>query len=83
MFHVDFFNGQEDGVLQNIIDNCPKDGYNSPCNCAEDFLTENSTPSGAISDDDVKRCIVDEPTDVIVGALSRGTYQGSDIITKC
>eukprot|EP00551_Chaetoceros_affinis_P012975 CAMPEP_0203676152 /NCGR_PEP_ID=MMETSP0090-20130426/23578_1 /ASSEMBLY_ACC=CAM_ASM_001088 /TAXON_ID=426623 /ORGANISM="Chaetoceros affinis, Strain CCMP159" /LENGTH=234 /DNA_ID=CAMNT_0050542597 /DNA_START=204 /DNA_END=908 /DNA_ORIENTATION=- len=79
-------NGWQDGVLQNIIDNCPvirdgEAGYNPPCNCAEEFLTENSNPSGAVCDNDVKRYIVNEPTDVVT-TLPRGTCNGPSVITK-
>jgi len=86
VFHVDFMNGWQDGVLQNIIDNCPvirdgEAGYNPPCNCAEEFLTENENPSGLVCDNDVRRYIVNEATDV-VNSLPRGTCQLSNVITK-
>ena len=38
VFHVDFFNGWQEGKLQEIIDNCEVDdsddfGHNPPCGC--------------------------------------------------
>jgi len=48
VFHADFMNGWEQGVLENIVDNCqPVPGtqpgdFNPPCNC-DSFLTRKST----------------------------------------
>lgn len=47
IFHADFINGWDEGVLEDIIENCDPvpgsafDGYNPPCNC-EQFLTKKS-----------------------------------------
>lgn len=80
VFHVDFMNGWKEGVLQDIIDNCPSqaavsDEYNPPCGCDE-FLTENTNVAeGAVCDSDVRTYVMDEATDV-VNALPRGSCNG-------
>ena len=87
VFHVDFMNGWKVGTLQQIIDGCPVEGdlnsgYNPPCGCTEQFLTENDqiaqTP---VCDNDVKNYIINEPTDV-VSVLPRGTCAGPSVIDK-
>ena len=74
LFHVDFLNGWEDGKLAEIIQNCEiephEPSYNPPCNCAEQFLTENTNAPGTVCDSDVRTYIRDEATDV-VSALPR------------
>jgi len=85
VFHVDFMNGWQEGVLQKVIDECPiegdeSDGYNPPCEC--DFmLTKNENNVGAVCDSDTKAFIIDEATDV-VSNLPRGSCQGPEIISK-
>lgn len=74
-FHVDFFNGWQPGVLQNVIDNCaPQEQemgeFNPPCDCtpetADDTQTYTNTPltinenvAEQVCDADVKRLIAD------------------------
>lgn len=92
VFHVDFFNGWQEGKLQQIIDNCPLDngdnyGYNPPCQCTpndEDgtnFLTENTQVAQPVCDVDVRELIIDEATDV-TNQLPTGTCQGQPLIPK-
>jgi len=92
-FHVDFFNGWQEGKLQEIIDGCPfSEGqeigeYNPPCNCAPheestiNFLTENENVPKAVCDDDVRRLIIDEVTDVTT-TLPMDACQGPPLIEK-
>ena len=75
VFHVDFFNGWEVGVLDNIINTCQPSGdtpndYNPPCDCDGD-LTPNPNPAGVACDSAVRTHIIDEATDV-VNQLPRG-----------
>ena len=83
-FHVDFMNGWQEGKLQEIIDNCQVIGdgssYNPPCNC-DQFLTENVDVGGQVCDSDVRKLIINEPTDVVT-SLPRGTCQGPPLIEK-
>jgi hypothetical protein len=86
VFHVDFMNGWKEGKLQNIINNCTNEGngnerYNPPCNCDEDFLTPNDNEVDAVCDNDVRKYILDEATDV-VNQLPRGTCKNTDVIPK-
>ena len=92
VFHVDFFNGWQEGKLQQIIDNCDLDdgddyGYNPPCACtpeSEDgssFLTENTQVAEPVCDADVQRLIIDEATDV-TKTLPLGTCEGPDLIPR-
>lgn len=80
-FHVDFMNGWKEGKLQEIINGCPIIGdeatYNPPCNC-DAFLTNNFQLSGPVCDEDVRKLILDEATDV-VDMLPRGGCQGKII----
>mmetsp|Transcript_7869 Transcript_7869/g.12305 ORF Transcript_7869/g.12305 Transcript_7869/m.12305 type:complete len:758 (+) Transcript_7869:75-2348(+) len=72
VYHVDFFNGWQEGKLQDIIENCPAqesdDTRNPPCSCVAgfdgtDFLTANQQAAGTICDADVRRLILDEAID--------------------
>lgn len=79
LWHVDFMNGWEEGKLQDIIDNCPilESGlgdYNPPCGCDE-FLTVNDAATGTLCESDVRRLIIDEPTENMT-SLPRGTCLG-------
>ena len=85
IFHVDFMNGWQEGLLQRIIDECPIEGdgnagYNPPCNC-DQFLTPNDDVGTTVCDNDVRRFIVNEPTDIL-STLPRGTCSGVDVIAK-
>ncbi len=86
-FHVDFMNGWENGKLEEIIAGCKvtgdaDSGYNPPCDC-DDFLTPNPHEEDVtpVCDNDVRKYIVDEPIDVVVNSLPRGTCNG-DLIAK-
>mmetsp|Transcript_19830 Transcript_19830/g.39516 ORF Transcript_19830/g.39516 Transcript_19830/m.39516 type:complete len:469 (+) Transcript_19830:344-1750(+) len=86
VFHVDFFNGWEEGKLQEIIDDCEptggaEDGFHPPCACKK-LLTCNGDASGTVCDADARRLVVDEATDEIVGGLPRGSCRGSDPVPK-
>lgn len=84
VFHVDFFNGWQEGKLKDIIDNCPVEdgdhGYNPPCNC-DQFLTPNTNVRGQVCDSDIRNYIVDEATDVVT-QLPRGTCAGPPLKAK-
>ena len=89
-FHVDFFNGWQEGKLQEIIDNCPVQrhdfgDYNPPCGCTpedgEDRFVTEQRASDVVCDSDVRRLIIDEAIDV-TNSLPRGTCQGSPLIQK-
>lgn len=88
VFHADFMNGWDEGVLENIVNNCPAlpnsgDPYNPPCNC-DQFLTKkenllsfteegrNDAEAAKICPIDVKSHIVDEEINFSVGGLPRG-----------
>ena len=86
-FHFDFFNGWQEGKLQEIIDTCdplpgedPTD-YNPPCHC-DHLLTETANPSGEMCEIDVKELILDEPTDNLASSLPRGTCNGPSLVAK-
>ena len=74
IYHVDFFNGWEEGKLQDIIDECEgpdsDDPRNPPCSCTpnldedSDFLTANEELTGFVCDADVRRLIIDEANDI-------------------
>ena len=92
VFHVDFFNGWQEGKLQEIIDNCPLDnsqdyGYNPPCHCTPDgevesnFITVNTQIAGPVCDVDVRELIIDEVIDV-TSQLPTGECQGSPLIPR-
>jgi len=87
VFHADFMNGWEEGVLEDIVENCnplpgeDPDDYNPECTC-DQFLTEKSTlleddPGDAeaakICPIDVRAHIVDEEINFGVGGLPRGS----------
>jgi len=93
-FHVDFFNGWQEGKLQEIINGClpypdqEVGEYNPPCDCTPgeesvhpNFLTENENVAEPACDNDVRRLIINEITDV-TGSLPSGTCQGAPLITK-
>mmetsp|Transcript_13683 Transcript_13683/g.19919 ORF Transcript_13683/g.19919 Transcript_13683/m.19919 type:complete len:512 (-) Transcript_13683:65-1600(-) len=83
-WHVDFMNGWRPNKLQEIINDCApsgEPGYNPPCDCNEQFLTENTQASEVVCDNDVKRFIVNEET-AVVSTLPRGTCQGAPLILK-
>ncbi len=83
-FHVDFMNGWKEGKLQQILDECAPSGemgYNPPCDCTH-LLTETEDPSPMVCDDDVKRYIIDEEADIVIGDLPRGTCQGMNLTEK-
>jgi len=86
VFHVDFFNAWKEGKLQEIIDNCEVDdsgdfGYNPPCACTPDsedgsnFVTINRQVASPVCDSDVRRLIIDEPTDM-TSTLPSGSCTG-------
>jgi len=92
VFHADFFNGWQEGKLQEIMDNCQLDdsddfGYNPPCACTPDdqfdsrFLTENNRVASAVCDVDVRELIIDEATDV-TNTLPMGSCQGPPLKPK-
>ena len=91
VWHVDFFNGWQEGKLQDIIDNCELDssedfGYNPPCACTPDsdesnFLTAVEDVAGPVCDVDVRELIIDEATDV-VNTLPVGSCEGPPLIPK-
>eukprot|EP00978_Attheya_sp_CCMP212_P012200 scaffold30375_cov55-Attheya_sp.AAC.2 len=95
-FHFDFFNGWQEGKLQQIIDNCVFYGdqqevgeYNPPCDCTPgiqgssySFLTPNDSVPAAMCDADVRRLIINEATDVVTTSLPLGACQGPPIIQK-
>jgi hypothetical protein len=87
VFHADFMNGWEEGVLEDIVENCnplpgeDPDDYNPECTC-DQFLTEKATlleedPGDAeaakICPIDVRAHIVDEEINFGVGGLPRGS----------
>lgn len=86
VWHVDFFNGWQEGKLQELIDTCepdrsvPAGEFNPPCTCAE-RLTENIQAAGAVCDSDVRRLIIDEATDV-TSQLPMGSCEGPNLIPK-
>lgn len=93
VFHIDFFNGWQEGKLQEIIDFCPFDPdqgigeYNPPYDCTPgeesnaSFLTVNENIPAPMCNIDVRRLIIDEATDIAT-SLPRGTCQGPDLIPK-
>ena len=92
VWHVDFFNGWQEGKLQEIIDNCPLDsegdyGCNPPCGCTPEqedgtnFLTENPQVADPVCDVDVRELIIDEATDV-TNELPVGSCEGPTLIPK-
>ena len=99
VWHVDFFNGWKEDKLQEIINGCDFypdqeiDEFNPPCDCTfgdeveQAFLTPNEKVAQTMCDSDVRKLIVDEATDVVVGpagteVLPRGTCKGSTLIPK-
>jgi len=87
-WHVDFFGGWEEGKLEEIIAGCPphtttrSTGFNPPCRCTEDFLTPNKKVARTMCDDDVRKLMIDEATDVTGPLLPRGTCQGPALIER-
>mmetsp|Transcript_42662 Transcript_42662/g.83878 ORF Transcript_42662/g.83878 Transcript_42662/m.83878 type:complete len:426 (-) Transcript_42662:100-1377(-) len=84
-WHVDFLGGWKKGKLEEIIDGCepadPEDtGFNPPCGCTE-FLTPMKKVARTMCDDDVKRLMIDEATDV-TKSLPRGTCTNPNEIEK-
>ncbi len=91
-FHWDFLNGWEEGVLQNIIENCEPapnqeiGQVNPPVTCTprtgdNRFLTQNNAVEGKMCDRDARDLILDERTDDIIGSLPKGSCTGN-IISK-
>lgn len=96
-FHVDFFNGWEEGKLQTIMDTCQPqqqgvNEYNPPCDCTPEALEDEGTydggltpnePSAQICDADIKRLIVDEDFDQISTLpVYGGSCQGEPMVER-
>jgi len=90
IWHVDFFNGWQEGKLQEIIDQCPFSGNDAPrnpdCGCTPNltntnFLTPNTEKPGYVCDADVRNLIIDEATDV-TQSLPTGSCQGPSLIPR-
>jgi len=90
-WHVDFFNGWEEGKMAELIRDCPVPdqevgNYNPPCGCTpregnNDFLTWNFDLAKEVCDSDVRRLIINEAIDV-TDTLPLGTCQGPELIPK-
>lgn len=90
VWHLDFFNGWQEGKLQEIIDQCPFSGNDAPrnpdCGCTPNltntnFLTPNTEKAGYVCDSDVRSLILDEATDV-TNSLPMGSCQGPTLIPR-
>merc|ERR1712224_746534 len=88
VYHVDFFNGWQEGKLQDIIEECPVNESdaprNPPCACTpnlndnvDHLLTQNAEIAGLVCDDDVRRLILDEATTDITNVLPGGSCTGA------
>jgi len=96
-FHVDFFNGWEEGKLQTIMNTCQPqpqgvNEYNPPCDCTPESLEDEGTYDGGLTsneasaqicDSDIKRMIVDEDFDQISTLpVYGGSCQGEPMIER-
>jgi len=97
-YHVDFFNGWEEGRLQEVIDGCaPQEQdmgeFNPPCDCTpetpdntqqwESTLTINRSVLPPVCDADVRRLIVDEAIDVTTDLPRYGaSCEGASVIPR-